>query len=163
MDKLPNICKLENIAPMVTMHPFKFSVACISWQGNMDITVFTWGNDREPSAPAPVQFSAERVHSWMTSCQENLEDQDCLSLTSCWFLTKGTSLGLILLSLILVQIRGCINSYRVVLFILPEPPLSVQGPTALCLKHGGLLLPTSTREKEAYERPEEKPKHRTMP
>lgn len=110
--------------------PSKFSVAWISWQGNMDITVFTWGNDREPSAPASVEFSAEWVHSWMTSCQENLEDQDCQSLTSCWFLTSGTSLGLILLSLILVQIRGCINCYREVLFILPEPSLSVQGLTA---------------------------------
>lgn len=43
----------------------------------MGITVFTWGNDREPSAPAPAEFRAEWVHSWMTSCQENLEGQDC--------------------------------------------------------------------------------------
>lgn len=112
MDKLPNIRMLENISPMVMRNPFKFSVAWISWQGSMDITVFTWDNDREPSAPAPVEFSAEWVHSWMTSCQENLEDQDCQSLTSCWFLTKDTSLGLILLSLILVQIRSCINSLQ---------------------------------------------------
>lgn len=54
------------------------------------------------------------------------------SLTSCWFLTKGTSLNLILLSLILVQIRSCINSYRGVLFILPEPSLCAR-PNCQCV------------------------------
>lgn len=130
MDKLSNICKLENISPMAMMNPFKFSIACMRWQENMIITVFTWGNDREPSAAAPFESSAEWVHSWMTSCQEDPGGSGLCSLTSCWFLTKGTSLGLILLSFILVQIRSCINSYREVLFILPEPSLSVQGLTA---------------------------------
>lgn len=87
-----------------------------------------------------------------------------MQFESCWFLTKGTSLGLILLSLVLLQIRSCINSYREVLFILSEPLLSLcKARLPVCLKCGGLLLPTSTREKEACERPVEKPKHRIMP
>lgn len=75
--------------------------------------------------------------------------------------SRGTSLSLILLSLVLVQIRSCINSYREALSILPEPSLCARpGCVRVCLRHEGLLLAASTGEKEACERQVERPKHR---
>jgi len=119
-----------------------------------------WGREHLPW----LSFDAEWLHAWFPVRKTwRIRTEPC-SLTSCCFLSKGTSLGLTLLSLVLVQTGSCINSYREAFFILPElAGCARPGCVHVCLRHGGFLLAASTREKEACETQVEKPKHRIMP
>lgn len=106
-------------------------------------------------ALALVEFQCWMA-SFLISCQQNLEDQDCelCSLISCWFSSKVPAWAWSCSYLFWCK-SGTALTVIERLFLPSQSHLSVcarPGCVRGCLRHGGLLLATSIGEKEACER-----------